>query len=175
MFCTLDYSDVPILLARILLITEYNMWIKAAGMPCTSSLQNETQKQNFNLDKESSEFRTAWGKSSFISRQEGKEAKNKKRPKCAASRWLMPEIISNLYYHNAAIGFTTAESLSLPRDKPPQICLLGWAPSPALRQDRPSKPFIGCVLHLNCQSVLLIKWISGFRVGGGGGGWRRRG
>lgn len=99
-------------------------------------------------------------------------------------RWVMSEIISNLYYHSAAIGSAIAASLLLTRDKPPQICVLGWAPSPALRQHRPSKASIDCVLHLNCQSVLLIKWISGFRVGGEGGGgvggrrggrWGRRG
>lgn len=82
----------------------------------------------------------------------------------------VPEIISNLYYHTAAIWSTIAASLLLTRDKPPQICILGWAPSPALRQRRPSKAFSGCVLHLNCQSVLLIKWISGLQ----GGGVRRR-
>lgn len=107
---------------------------------------------------------------------QGKKGKQKKRHRGALSRRLMSEIISNLYYHNAAIGSTIAASLFLTRDKPPQICILGWAPSPALRQHRPSKAFNGCVLHLNCQSALLIKWISGFRVGGeGGGGGRGRG
>lgn len=90
----------------------------------------------------------------------GGKRKHGKRHKSAVSRWLMSEIISNLYYHNAAIWSTIAAS-----DKPPQICIRGWAPSPALRQRRLSKAFSGSVLHLNCQSVRLIKWISGFRVG----------